>query len=429
MNLFLTFRVPLIGGLRFILPRLSRKGCWAVCLVAIGALGPSVSAADSSEPEEDRWTFRTTVDARLRYEGVDDDAVPDNANATTLRTRLSFSATRLHLFGTLLEFEDVSTIGSERFNNTANGKTNFAVVADPEATEINRAWLSYVAPRAIDLKLGRQRVNRDRGRIIGDVGWRQNQQTFDGVTAERGEGKYRFWAGYLVRANRIFGDQHPDPVLRQFELDAWMGEAALHLPAGTFTGVAQYIEFENEPLRSHRNLGLRWVGTRRLDPTQRIVYRAEWIDQAPYANGGTGNDAEYLAAEVGYETKRWGAGAKLEQLGGDGTYGFQRPLATLHAYNGWADRFLVTPPQGLVDVFADSRVSVKDFVFFLQYHHFDSDTGGLHYGDELDLAVSRRFGGRLKVMLKYASYVADDVGADVRKLWLSIRIAEHFDFR
>ena len=33
-----------------------------------------------------------------------------------------------------------------------------------------------------------------------------------------------------------------------------------------------------------------------------------------------------------------------EELGSNaGLYGLQTPLATLHAFNGWADKFLVTP--------------------------------------------------------------------------------------
>jgi len=400
-----------------------------VWLITLVALGPSVAAAESSESETDKWSFGATLDARLRYEGVDDDAAVEKANATTLRTRLSLNGMWSRLWGALLEFEDVRTIGSERFNNTANGRANFAVVADPEATELNRAWLSFAAPHAIDLKLGRQRVNRDRGRIVGDVGWRQNQQTFDGVTAERGEGKYRFWSGYLVNANRVFGAQHPNPVQAQFELDAWMGEGAVHLGPGTLTGTMHYLEFENDLMRSHRNLGLRWVGAHALDDTRRIEYRAEWIDQAPHADGATGNEAEYLAAEVGYETKRWGVGANLEQLGGDGTYGFQRPLATLHAYNGWADRFLDTPPDGLVDLFIDARVSIKGYVLKSQYHRFEADNGSTDYGQEFGLAVARKFCERLDVVFKYANHNADAAAPDVHKLWLSVRVLESFKLR
>jgi len=398
---------------------------WALCFVLLVG---GVAAADSKEVAAGRWTFGAAVDARLRYEHVDDDAAVDRANATTLRTRLSVSARRSR-FGALLEFEDVSAIGSARYNDTANGRTNFAVVIDPEATEINRAWLSYAAPRSIQVRLGRQIANRDRGRIIGDVGWRQNQQTFDAVTAERAKGKYRFWAGYLAQANRIFGDQHPNFVQRQFELDAWVGEGALHTDAGTLTGTLHYLEFENDPLRSHRNLGLRWVGAHEFDDDRHIEYRAEWIDQGSHADGFAGNDAEYIAIEAGYEAGRWGVGANREQLGGDGIYGFQRPLATLHAYNGWADRFLGTPADGLIDLYIDARLSIGGCVLRSQYHDFDADNGSLHYGNEFGLSVSRTFLNRLDVMVKYASHDADDVGADVHKIWVSVRVLEKFALR
>lgn len=398
-----------------------------LCWVALAVLAPEVSATDSAE-EANGWLFDATVDARLRYERVDDDAVIDEANATTLRTRLSVKARRSR-FGVLLEFEDVSPIGSERFNDTANGRTNYAVVADPESTEVNRAWLSYAAPHAIELKAGRQVVNRDRGRIIGHVGWRQNQQSFDAVTAERNKGKFRFWSGYLARANRIFGDRHPNPVQRQFELGAWVGEGAVHLGPGTVTGTLHYLEFENDPARSHRNLGLRWVGSHALDDDRRIEYRAEWIDQGTHANGAAGNEAEYYAFEAGYEARRWGLGVNREQLGGDGMYAFQRPLATLHAYNGWADRFLSTPAEGLIDFYVDARLSIGGYVLKGEYHDFEADSGSLNYGNEIGLSVSREFLKHLDVVLKYASHDADDVGADVQKLWVSVRILEKFRLR
>jgi hypothetical protein len=218
-------------------------------------------------------------------------------------------------------------------------------------------------------------------------------------------------------------------VLRQFELDAWVGEGAVHLASGALIGMLHYLEFENDPPRSHRNLGLRWVGAYELDDTRRITYRAEWIDQDPYANGSVANEAEYFSVEAGYDTKRWGAGANLEQLGGDGTYGFQRPLATLHAYNGWADQFVNTPADGLVDLFVDARLTIGGYVLRSQYHRFDADTGSLHYGDEFGLSVSHKFLKRLDVVFKYASHNADDLGADVHKLWVSVRILEKFKLR
>ena len=40
----------------------------------------------------------------------------------------------------------------------------------------------------------------------------------------------------------------------------------------------------------------------------------------------------------------------FERLEGNGTVALQTPLATLHAFNGWADKFLSTPANGLRDV-------------------------------------------------------------------------------
>lgn len=406
----------------------TREFASILVLAALLAVSPPPAAAESNDGSDDDWIVKAGVDARLRYEHVDDDAATDKANATTLRTRVGLEAMRSR-WGLGLEFEDVSAIGSARFNDTANGRTRFATVADPEATEVNRAWVSYAAPKSIELTLGRQRIDRDRGRIIGDVGWRQNQQTFDALTAERRAGRYRFFAGYLAQANRIFGDDHPSSLSRQFELDGWVGEGGFVLGPGTLTATLHYLEFENDPMRSHRNLGLRWVGKHDLNDKHHIRYRAEWLDQEPYSNGAPINEAEYLALEVGYEAARWGVGANLEQLGGDGMYGFQRPLATLHAYNGWADRFLNTPADGLVDVFLNARFSFEKFVLKAQYHSFEADNGNADYGDEFGLVLSRQLCQRVDALLKYAHHDAEGIAPDVQKFWLSFRVLESFDLR
>ncbi len=406
---------------------MGRRTLGFACVFYFLASPALVGVAPAAESSDD-WVLDAAVNARLRYEHVDDDAATDQANATTLSTRLALEAKRSR-WGLGLELEDVSAIGSARFNDTANGRTRFATVADPEATEINRAWVSYLAPKAIAVTLGRQRIDRDRGRILGDVGWRQNQQTFDAITAERKSRRYRFFAGYLAQANRIFGDQHPNPVQRQFELDGWVGEGSAAFGPGTVTAILHYLEFENDPSRSHRNVGLRWVGKHELEDNRRIEYRAEWIDQEPHSNGATINEAEYLALELGFEAPRWGAGANLERLGGDGVYGFQRPLATLHAYNGWADRFLSTPADGLVDVFLDGHVKFEKFVLTAQYHSFEADNGNADYGDEFGLALSRKLCERIDAMFKYAHHDADGTAPDVQKVWLSVRVLETFKLR
>jgi hypothetical protein len=397
------------------------RSTWVILFLMLGA--PAILAGSAED-----WSFATEVGARLRYEVVDDDAVEKRANALTLRSRVGFSATRTNFGTAFFEFEDVSAVGSDRYNSSANGMGDFAVVLDGEATELNRAWISHKTDSEVAFKLGRQRIVRDRGRFIGDVAWRQNHQTIDALTVARNSGKFNFFAAYLNRVNRIFGDQHPNPLNREFEMNSWAGEVEVPFEPGSITGIVHFLEFRNNPIQSHQNAGLRWLGKHELDGEgRRLEYRAEWIDQESFADGANMIDATYLAAELGYETKRWGVGANLEQLGGDGSYGFQRPLATLHAYNGWADRFVNTPAQGLNDLFIDGRVAIKKCTLLAQIHRFDSDQGSLHYGDELGLALVRKLRDRWKMLFKYAIHSADDVGMDVQKLWLSIEFSERFE--
>ena len=118
----------------------------------------------------------------------------------------------------------------------------------------------------------------------------------------------------------------------------------------------------------------------------------------------------------------------LEQLGSDeGRGGFQTPLATLFAFNGWADLFLRTPDAGLTDTFARAGKSFEvkglgKIDLLAVYHRFDSDFGSRHYGDEIDLSAGLAV-GRASFLARFASYRADGFAADTRKFWLQTDIA------
>ena len=70
----------------------------------------------------------------------------------------------------------------EKFNNTVNRKTQYPVVADPEATEVNQAYLIYGGIPDTRLQAGRRAIKLDNQRFVGNVGFRQNEQTFDSAT-------------------------------------------------------------------------------------------------------------------------------------------------------------------------------------------------------------------------------------------------------
>ncbi|MED5432978.1 MAG: hypothetical protein VX920_11630, partial [Pseudomonadota bacterium] len=96
---------------------------------------------------------------------------------------------------------------------------------------------------------------------------------------------------------------------------------------------------------------------------------------------------------------------------------FQTPLATKHAFNGWADLFLATPADGLEDTFVTVGGKLAGFKLAAIYHDFKSNEGSTDYGTEMDLLVARPIGKHYTVGLKYADYSADDFGADTSKYW------------
>ena len=120
-----------------------------------------------------------------------------------------------------------------------------------------------------------------------------------------------------------------------------------------------------------------------------MSYVLELASQSDYADGANTNDASYLSASLSSKFNRIGLSFGYEKLGGDGTYAFQTPLATGHKFNGWADRFLVTPVNGLVDTFASVSSEIAGVKLTAIYHHFGSDSGGLDYGSEINFLAAK----------------------------------------
>ena len=107
---------------------------------------------------------------------------------------------------------------------------------------------------------------------------------------------------------------------------------------------------------------------------------------------------------------------------------FQTPLATLHKFQGWADKFLVTPPNGLRDLYASGSYGWKSVAGLealnaaVVYHRFDSDRLGIAYGSEWDAMVAAKR-GRWTATAKLADYRAKGFATDTRKIWLMLEWA------
>ena len=187
---------------------IKRKTFTFVAMAFIFAGSGAALAGDSFS--EALKNGKVLLDIRYRYEFVDDAGFMEDARASTLRTRLGYVTGAFHGLTVLGELEDIHTVGADEYNSASNGLTMFPVVADPEGAELNQAYVAYAAVPHTTFRVGRQRITLDNHRFIGNVDWRQNEQTFDALSARYTPvEKLSLFYAHLENANTIFGADHP----------------------------------------------------------------------------------------------------------------------------------------------------------------------------------------------------------------------------
>jgi hypothetical protein len=367
---------------------------------------------------------KASLNARLRYESVDQTALRD-ADALTLRTRLGYTTAAWQGWKAMVEAENITAADADSYSQAGinPGGAGRAVVADPEGTEINQAFLSYESGKTVGT-LGRQRLVLDNARFIGDVGWRQNQQTFDAlVLQDKTLARATLTYAYLHQINRVFGDRHPQG---DWESASHVFNAAYsRLAGGTLTGYAYLLDFDNAAANSCATYGASYSGSTALSGDTKFLYRAEAAWQSDHGSSRLNYSARYLGLEAGCAFQAVTLSAGYELLGEDNNIGFKTPLATLHAFNGWADLFLTTPAAGLRDSYAKIAATLPEgFSLLAFYHRFALDRTGAEVGDEFDVQLSRKFGKSVTALAKFADFRRDGPAfPNVRKLWFQVEYA------
>lgn len=390
---------------------------WSVAL-------PLVVSAQSPDVQSPIARGTLSFNARLRFEGVEQSGLRD-AEALTLRSRLGYATASLHGWTALVEAENILAADGNSYSQAGlnPGGTGRAVVADPETTEINQLLIAFTRNQTT-ATLGRQRFVLDQARLVGDVGWRQNMQTFDAVVLkDTSLPKTTLTYAYLDRIQRVFGQDHPQG---RWNSDSHVVHASYAgLPGGTLAVYAYLLDFSGAPVNSCATYGGRFSGSRSLNKTLKINYLVEAATQTDHGTSPLRYSTEYVSLEAGLSAKKAGLSLGHEVLGSDRNIGFKTPLATLHAYNGWADLFLNTPAGGLRDTFAKVAVTLpKDVACLAHYHRFSTDTGGFQLGDEFDFQVSRKFSPRFTALVKYADFNrSSQTLPNVRKFWLQVEFA------
>jgi hypothetical protein len=396
----------------------------AAALAAAGA-GAAGQASAAETLREALAESKPLIDWRVRYEGVDQADIADTADALTSRLRLGVRTGRLGGTSLLAEGVWIADLIDD-YNSTTNGNTDYPVVADPaDFARINRFAVTNQSLENVTLTFGRQRIIHGNARFVGNVGWRQHEQTFDAARAELRFGESSLDMAYANQINRVFG---PDSPAGKWEGDILLVRAAHAFEWGELSAFGYLLELSDAPAMSSDTYGLALTGSWPLNERLSGRYAAAYARQTARKPNPSDLTENYTLIQAGLGFGNTTIDIGRETLGGDGQSAFSTPLATLHAFQGWADKFLATPPAGIRDTFVSvgygfgARGPFERLSLVAAFHDFDSDAGSASYGNELDFSLVARL-ARMTYTLKYARYSADALLTDTTKLWLSMDFA------
>lgn len=357
---------------------------------------------------------KATIDFNLRYEGVDQNNALKDASALTLRTRLNYTTSTYEGFSGVVEFEDSRQVaGINDYNDAVGNNGQYSVIADPETTELDQAFVQY-KQGMFTAKVGRQVIALDGQRYVGHVGWRQDRQTFDAATLNVDAAKdLKVSYSYINKRNRIFAE------VKDLHSNDHLLNIAYKTGLGQLTGYSYLLEVDEGTPNGLDTYGLSFKGKK-----DKFSYSAEFSTQEADSVAAD-YSATYMALEGGYSFDAVTVKLGGEILGSDDAmYGFSTPLATLHKFNGWADQFLATPKEGLVDLYASISGKAFGGGWAVAVHDYSADESTDtvdDLGSEINAVYTKKFAKNFTAGLKYAAYSAGDVASgkvDTDKVWL-----------
>lgn len=373
-------------------------------------------------------------EVKARYENVDlEDSGKMEANAYTVRATLGLDTKLFNVDGLSMKVDGttVQTIGGTRYNDLSPTKdTRYEVVADPEQTRFTQGYLQYKYG-ATTAKAGRQIVNLDNQRFIGSVDWRQMPQSLDAVSITNTSiPGLNLYGAYVYSYATVFDEPTWDSksvILNgSYKVNDMLKVTAY-----------DYMISSEKAAYGSDTIGLALTGDVPAAGAK-INYRAEYAKQgdASFKTVGTTkkeNDAYYYNFDALANISGVLVGAGYEVLSGstgtDGKTAFATPLATLHKFNGWADKFLATPTGGLCDASATLGYTAPGLgKAMVVYHDFETDkamAGKSNLGTEWDMLYTNAIPGvkGLNGLAKAAFYDGGDVAGNTKnlnKVWIEL---------
>lgn len=365
-----------------------------------------VASGDVAGAGGEPW-LTPTLDIRARYEFADIDRL-DPSHALTVRERVGLKTSARNGFSALLEGEFSQAVIDD-YHGGAPGADPFdprnSLIADPETNELNQGYVQYAGYDLV-ARVGRQRIIYDNAAFVGNVGWRQNEQTYDAVSlTHTGIAGLKFNYAYLNQVNRIFGsDADGVAAVNANVQDVGADTHLLNLSyAGiegvTLGGYVYLMNFDQLPGWDNDTYGVSgkttWYG---LDWYGEVA----WQDQAGPRND---DEAWYAHGTVSKALGTQSVTAGVEFLDS----GFQTPLATLHAFNGFADVFVTGRTNGTHGGLTDAYVSHSlpvcwGMKWVNTLHAYGDNSLSTDLGWEVDSVLSKKFNDQFTAILKLAHF-------------------------
>ena len=362
---------------------------------------------------------------------ANDPANGHTATFTTMRTRLHAKASISDDVSAFVQIQDVRTWGGETPTSAPPSITQTGTSIHSDGLDVHQAYISLknVLDTGLDLKIGRQEMVFDEARLIGNIGWIQQAQSFDAARADYSNGDISVTAFF---AQTVEKDTHPT---LGGTVSGAMFESNFSGLRGTYSlgdngdRVTPYFYYADNPQRAGgeilQNLGI--VGLYAVKHIEGFRVRFDGAYEFGDVNPTVDKSAFMLTAAVGYDLDvADGANVTLwyDYLSGnDGSDplsqdNFVTPYATNHAFYGHMDNYLNNPSQGLHDIALKGWVKVLggDLKLSAAAHWFMSaeTLAGVgvgsddDLGQEIDLAASYPLADHTGLSVGYSHYFAGD---------------------
>ena len=400
----------------------------AACVMALVGVGFATQAPAAESGVNDTIANALKGDwgqikfnLRYRWEHVEQDGLQDT-DGDPIRLRIGYLTPKLSYFQAYAEFEGNTAVFEDDYNDKTNGKTDYAVIADPDSKgELNQAWLTFSGIPDTPVKVGRQRIILDNARFVGNVGWRQMEQTYDAVRIINSSlANLTLDGTYLWNVRNILS--------KDDNMSSMLFNVGYKVPnIGKLTAYAYLLDYDDIATKSSQTYGFRFGGAVTPVDNFKILYLAEYAMQSDYQDNPDDFDTDYYHINGGFKIPDLGPVFKnltakigYEYQGSDNGVSFKTPLGTNHAFNGWVDKFLVTPANGLTDFYGMISGNLMGLTAKFIYHTFDAEEGSADYGDEFDVMLKYAFNKHYSVLAAYGTYDADEFATDTDKFWLQL---------